>query len=176
MLIPERSKPIRWDRRYVVKDTPHTALRFWLMIWVLALPLVHIHPEVDHAYGMSGHVHGGTYHSILVNTPVHAHQGYDQEEHHHDGFFAPKNHRGSQQDPLHPFHGFEEATYSFSVLKSTIHPDSGKSGIPYGLVISIVNFPYYSADCSKPPDYLESQCFSTFPLTLAPRAPPILFM
>ena len=159
-----------------MKNCPHTALRFWLMVWVLTLPLVHIHPEVDHAYGMSGHVHGGTYHSILVQTPVHAHQGYDQEEHHHDGFFAPEEHRGSQQNPLHPFHGFEEAIYGFSVLKPTINFESDKSEISHGLVISIVNLPSYSADCSKRRDCLESQYFLILLRTLSPRAPPALFM
>ena len=69
-----------------MKDMHKTLLRIWLVIWVITLPLVHIHPEADHAHAKSGHVHGGTYHSILVNTPVHAHQGHDQEEHHHDGF------------------------------------------------------------------------------------------
>ncbi len=70
-----------------MKHMHKTLLRLWLVIWVLTLPLVHIHPEADHAHEKLGHIHGGSYHSILVNTPVHAHQDHDQEEHHHDGFF-----------------------------------------------------------------------------------------
>jgi len=38
-----------------------TLLRLWLVLWVITLPLVHIHPDADHARGMPGHVHGGTY-------------------------------------------------------------------------------------------------------------------
>ncbi len=154
-----------------MKNCPHTALRFWLMVWVLTLPLVHIHPEVDHAYGMSGHVHGGTYHSILVQTPVHAHQGYDQEEHHHDGFFAPEAHGESQQDP---FHGFEEATYGFSVLKPTLDPEADKSDISQDLVTETIHALAYVAHPSGNAAAFECQHVSIPPLTLSPRAPPVL--
>jgi len=149
-------------------------LRVWLIVWVITLPLIHIHPEVDHAHGMSGHVHGGTYHSILVNTPVHPHRGYEQEAHHHDGFFSPENHRGPQQDPSHPLHGFAEATYGFSVIKPTLDPDSDKSEISHVLVVEVVSSPAYASGRSKSPNFLKHQHFSTLPHNLSPRAPPVL--
>jgi len=37
----------------------------WLGVWMLTLPLVHVHPEADHRHGLPGHVHGGTFHSVL---------------------------------------------------------------------------------------------------------------
>lgn len=152
-----------------------TLLRLWLVIWVLTLPLIHIHPEIDHAHGMSGHLHGGTYHSILVSTPVHAHQGYDQEEHHHDGFFSPGDPFEPTQDPLHPFHGFEEATYGFSVIKPSIVLESEKSQYAYDLVVAahaeLLNVPSDSKTSFTPP----KNRFSILPITLSPRAPPFLF-
>ncbi len=39
--------------------------RGWLAVWVLVVPLIHIHPEIDHAHGAQGHVHSGQYHSVL---------------------------------------------------------------------------------------------------------------
>lgn len=39
--------------------------RGWLVVWVLAVPLIHIHPEMDHAHGAPRHVHSGQYHSVL---------------------------------------------------------------------------------------------------------------
>ena len=37
----------------------------WVALWMLAVPLVHVHPEADHRHGNSGHVHGGTIHTVL---------------------------------------------------------------------------------------------------------------
>ena len=151
-----------------------TLLRLWLVIWVISLPLVHIHPEADHAHGMSGHVHGGAYHSILVNTPVHAHQGYDQEEHHHDGFFLLGDEFESSQSPLHPFHGFEEATYGFSVIKPSIDPESEKSEFPNDFVstdnVEPSSTPLFPRENFAP----LKRLVSTLPKTNSPRAPPIL--
>ena len=35
---------------------------------MLALPLVHVHPEADHLHGKAGHVHGGTFHTALAGS------------------------------------------------------------------------------------------------------------
>ena len=37
----------------------------WLSLWMLAVPLFHVHPEADHLHGKAGHVHGGTVHTVL---------------------------------------------------------------------------------------------------------------
>lgn len=37
----------------------------WLVAWILAVPLVHVHPEADHRHGLPGHVHGGTFHTVF---------------------------------------------------------------------------------------------------------------
>ncbi len=42
-----------------------TVIPAWLMLWMVAVPLVHVHPEADHRHGNSGHVHGGTIHTVL---------------------------------------------------------------------------------------------------------------
>jgi len=34
----------------------------WASLWMLAVPLFHVHPEADHRHGETGHVHGGTVH------------------------------------------------------------------------------------------------------------------
>ena len=145
-------------------------LRTWLIVWVVTLPLVHIHPEADHAHGMPGHVHGGTYHSILLNTPICA---YQDHQHHHDSF-SPDNTFGSSQHSSHPPHGFEHATYRFSVLNSQIDLESEKSGFPYDGVV------FFEAKLLGKSDNLKlnvaqwKRLFSILPKTLLPRAPPVL--
>jgi len=37
----------------------------WLVLWLVAIPLIHIHPEADHAHGSQTHQHGGLLHSVL---------------------------------------------------------------------------------------------------------------
>ena len=37
----------------------------WLALWLVAIPLVHIHPEADHAHGTQRHKHGGVVHSVF---------------------------------------------------------------------------------------------------------------
>ena len=155
-----------------MKDIRKIVLRVWLVIWVLALPLVHIHPEVDHAHGMSSHLHRGTYHSILLKTPVRAHQ--DHEQHHHDGFFFQGEGFRSAQSPLHPHHGFEEATYDFSILKPSIALESEKSEFSHDLVLTDNVEPLSTLGALRSNFTLAKRHFIILPKTLSPRAPPIL--
>jgi len=37
----------------------------WMVLWVAIFPLVHVHPEADHAHGSTHHQHGGLAHSVL---------------------------------------------------------------------------------------------------------------
>lgn len=37
----------------------------WASLWLVAVPLFHIHPEADHHHGEVGHVHGGTAHTVM---------------------------------------------------------------------------------------------------------------
>lgn len=38
---------------------------FWLITWMLVLPLFHVHPEADHRHGNDNHIHGGTIHTVF---------------------------------------------------------------------------------------------------------------
>lgn len=42
-----------------------TMLRAWGIVWMLAVPLIHIHPEADPHHGEIGHIHGGTVHTVF---------------------------------------------------------------------------------------------------------------
>ncbi|MEE8125490.1 MAG: hypothetical protein V3T42_06750 [Nitrospirales bacterium] len=153
-----------------MKKMPNAFLRVWLIFWVITLPLIHIHPEADHAHGMSGHVHGGTYHSILLSTPICA---YQDHPHHHDSF-SPGDTFGPSESPSHPPHGFEHATYSFSIIKPSIDLESEKSEFQNDGVVTYnvesLNVPYVS----KPDVSVRKRLFSILPKTLSPRAPPVL--
>ena len=149
-----------------------TFLRLWLIFWVVTLPLVHIHPEADHAHGMPGHVHGGTFHTVLSSTPTCA---YEDHQHHH-GSFSSEEAFPSSDSPIHPPHGLEHSTLTFSVLSSSIDPIlEGSVSFPTSDVVvacetEMPNVSFVSAiDASTP-----ATPFSILANTLTPRAPPIL--
>lgn len=101
-----------------MKRGPQTLFRIWLILWVIGLPLIHIHPEADHAHGMDGHVHGGTFHTILSSKPICA---YAEHRHHHESLL-PGESFGNSESSSHVHHGLEHSTYNFTVLNSTIDP------------------------------------------------------
>lgn len=41
------------------------AVLVWVMLWMVAIPLVHVHPETDHRHGDAGHTHGGVAHTVF---------------------------------------------------------------------------------------------------------------
>ena len=43
---------------------PRVAVLIWASLWMLAAPLFHVHPDVDHHHGEAGHTHNGTIHAV----------------------------------------------------------------------------------------------------------------
>lgn len=157
-----------------MKEMPNIFLRAWLVLWVASLPLVHIHPEADHAHGMVGHVHGGTYHTLLSSAPICA---YEDHQHHHDSF-SPGEPFGTPDSSTHLPHGLEHSTYSFSVLNASIDPilescvsDSTSAGI----VTCEAETPFFSL-VSRIDRSPAKTPLSSLPPTRSPRAPPILLV
>ena len=37
----------------------------WVILWMLMVPLFHVHPETDHRHGNTSHVHGGIVHTVF---------------------------------------------------------------------------------------------------------------
>lgn len=42
-----------------------TVISVWVILWMTAVPLVHVHPEWDHRHGDSNHAHGGIIHTVF---------------------------------------------------------------------------------------------------------------
>jgi hypothetical protein len=38
---------------------------FWLILWMLIIPLIHVHPDADQRHGRADHVHGGVFHTVF---------------------------------------------------------------------------------------------------------------
>jgi hypothetical protein len=103
-------KSVQWSR---------VAAIVWSSLWMLAAPLVHIHPEADHHHGEAGHVHGGTVHAVFSPDLSCEFSVYDH---------APVAAEESGC-PLHliarPFHGAEHPEIDL-ILASSAAPQVGK--------------------------------------------------
>lgn len=91
----------------------------WASLWMLAAPLIHIHPEADHRHGADDHKHGGTVHTVFSpNLPceflVYKHASVADDE---------------SRCPLHliaqPLHGLEHLEIDM-VLASSAASQVGK--------------------------------------------------
>jgi hypothetical protein len=59
-----------WMRLILLRQwSVSTALRAWVIAWILAVPLIHIHPEGSYQHGEAHHSHGGTVHTIFSGDP-----------------------------------------------------------------------------------------------------------
>ena len=95
------------------------AVLTWAALWMLAAPLVHIHPEADHRHGDPSHIHGGTVHTVFSPDLSCEFSHYD-----HASVAAEES-----RCPLHliaqPFHAAEHLEIDF-ILGSSAEPQVGK--------------------------------------------------
>ena len=148
-----------------------TLLRLWLVLWVIALPLVHIHPDADHVHGMPGHVHGGTYHSILITSPVSAHQDHQLYDHHDS--FSHEETIDHSLAPSHPLQSFEDLIYGFSVIKPSLDSESEKLDILHDGVVIAHGEPLLISTDLTPNSSPPTRSFSNLCNSLSSRAPPV---
>jgi hypothetical protein len=91
----------------------------WTILWVLAAPLIHIHPDADHRHGAVDHWHGGTVHTVFS-------PDLNCEFSRYDHAVAAAH---ESRCPLHliaqPLHGAEHLEIDF-ILASSAEPQVGK--------------------------------------------------
>lgn len=139
----------------------------WASLWMLAAPLVHIHPEADHRHGAEDHKHGGTVHTVFSpSLPCE---------------FSVYNHASVADDesqcPLHliakPPHGLEHFQIDL-VLASSAAPHVGK-----GTALDVAAQSFHAHPPARPhavwqpqPSSLLKNLFLT--TSLSSRAPPLV--
>lgn len=60
------------------------AVLIWVSLWMLAVPLFHVHPDADHLHGQPGHLHGGTVHTVMspdLECEVESHPSFTTDSH-----------------------------------------------------------------------------------------------
>lgn len=166
-----------------MKRWAKTILRVWLISWVVTLPLIHIHPEADHSHGMPGHVHGGTYHTVVVcgsfcDSPAEHHHSHPQSEHqhsqHHEEFFLAGGILSHAQSHTHLPHDFEHTTFEFSALKPWVDKDSEGPPISFDGLASSHETILGLHPASSTDAFSLKKFFTLLWHVRSPRAPPLL--
>lgn len=96
----------------------------WLTAWMLAVPLVHVHPEADHHHGQPGHTHGGITHTV-ISSDLLCEYGSDSE----GPVAAPADHNGHSPVVSQTTHAFDHPEVAFSLLTSSPDRSSGKPAL-----------------------------------------------
>ncbi len=145
-------------------------LRIWLGVLIIGFPLVHVHPEADHSHGLPGHVHGGTFHSVVSpEFPC----AYANHRHHHEPFSSGEPF-GTADSSNHPLHGLEHPTIFFSAASVSVDQELGKPGLSHDAVAELgVTADQPIVACFESPSSrlaLNRSLLSS----ASPRAPPLL--
>ena len=101
----------------------HVTVLMWASIWMLVVPLFHVHPEADHRHGDASHVHGGTIHTVFSPDLE-----CEYTETVHDPTCPKAVHQHLQARP-HPGHALNHPEIEFSLLTVPIDRPLPKPGI-----------------------------------------------
>ena len=104
---------------------------FWLILWMLAIPLIHIHPDADQHHGIAEHDHGGVFHTVFS-------QDLDGEYGHH----AHTHDAPVIQPSVFPFLGAATGLLShpeigFSFLSSSPDQPSVKQALSHAVLAEV---------------------------------------
>ena len=103
---------------------PRLVILAWLAVWMLAVPLVHVHPEADHHHGESDHVHGGITHTVISSDLPCAYGSASEGP-----VASPADHHGHLPVVGQSTHVFDHPEVAFSLLTSSPDRSSGKPAL-----------------------------------------------
>jgi hypothetical protein len=140
-------------------------IRVWVVLWVLSVPLFHIHPELAEASGLAGAVRSGTVHTVFSGDL--------------DGEFTPHKaaaHPATDRS-FHLSHTwFEHAELGFSLITDSHHRTEftphlvHTMGLPFESAVAIRNHGRATEQLAAVP------ATTLFTHDLSSRAPPSLLL
>ena len=91
----------------------------WVSLWMLMVPLVHVHPEVEHDHGNPGHVHHAVTHTVF-SVPLECEDPSEQ-----DDICQNSTHQHVQFNGHHG-HSFTHPEIEFALATSSATPSTSK--------------------------------------------------
>jgi hypothetical protein len=147
------------------------AVLVWTSVWMLLVPLVHVHPEADHRHGEAGHIHGGTIHTVWsqdLDCEFDGHQHVDPtgtSTHDRLASVAPSPHAGDGHTEL-----------SFSVLNDSTDRKPLKPFVVQALGFTPAVVLEAESSVRRQKNSASAQPSAPLIFTRSPRAPPSLLV
>src|SRR5690348_1478484 len=91
----------------------------WASLWMLLVPLVHVHPEVEHNHGDPGHVHHAVTHTVF-SAPLECEYPSEVDD------FCPSGTHQHVQFNGHHGHSFSHPEIEFALAASSATPTVSK--------------------------------------------------
>jgi hypothetical protein len=148
------------------------AVLSWASVWMLLVPLFHVHPEADHRHGEAGHIHGGTIHTVWSQDLECEFDGHQQ----HVDQTKKSTQDGLTRVAQSPHAGDRHAELGFSVLndstdrKSLKPPVAQALGVPTAVDLGVERHVRIQENIAPVQPSVPGIS------TRAPRAPPSLFV
>ena len=144
------------------------AILSWVSLWMLMVPWVHVHPEVEHGHGNPGHVHRAVTHT-LFSPPLEC-ESYAQL---HDNTCPSGAHQHFRFNG-HPGHSFAHPEIGFALAAPSATPPINKIFLSSSTLIEDVHSPAPDAisENASHRDVTPTLLFLATALPL--RAPPAL--
>ena len=147
-----------------------TVVLIWVSVWMLAVPLVHVHPETDLHHGEAGHVHGGTAHTVFS-------PDLDGEfGHHHMTEVSENTTQSYVAISVHPRHALENVEFGFSFLSDSTDRKLSKALFLHSLIVESIATRIVIATPSVAEDRAFIPLLSFLTRDIPSRAPPSLFI
>lgn len=91
----------------------------WASLWMLIVPLVHVHPEVEHNHGDPGHVHHAVTHTVF-SAPLECEEPSEEDD------ICPSGTHQHVQFNGHHGHSFTHPEIEFALAASSATPTVSK--------------------------------------------------
>jgi len=91
----------------------------WASLWMLLVPLVHVHPEVEHNHGDPGHVHHAVTHTVF-SAPLECEEPSEEDE------ICPSGTHQHVHFNGHHGHSFSHPEIEFALAASPATPTVSK--------------------------------------------------
>ncbi len=137
-------------------------LRAWAVVWLLAFPLFHIHPETDPHHGEAGHIHAAAVHTVF-SADLEGEFEDHRDTHHH----APEVASWPALSMEGPHFWNADPELSFSLLNDATDRKLVKPLLPHLLFVTHNLLPV-----PKHPDQPAEQHTVPLPSTVLARALP----
>lgn len=149
------------------------AVLLWASLWMLGVPLFHVHPAVNHRHGGAVHAYGVTVHTVLSSD-----LDGEFDDHHQVNPSEGGAQGGGSRVSLFDQHSHawdQHPEVAFSLLNDSGERKAFKPIFPTAFALETFLVPHIDTQVRTETRFIPARPFTIFVNHLQSRAPPILF-